>query len=178
MRTLRRLRHLPAALALAAAAACTPLPDYRTPEPVPAPSPLPDRLEAVARGERVLVDHATLGGKVERLAGRAVQVDSLGITVRTERETRRVERAALRDVWVIRGRKSRRGSAAVGFVAGLVIGGVAGYAAGDDCGSDDFICIDRSETAPIFALLGAALGAGVGAIAGGGEKWVRVPLGR
>ena len=91
MRTLRCLRLLPAALALAAAAACTPLPEYQAQKPVPAPAPIPDRLEAIPRGERVLVDHATGGGRVRRLAGTVVQADALGITVRTDRETRLVE---------------------------------------------------------------------------------------
>ena len=178
MRTLRRFRSLPAALALAAAAACTPLPEYQAQKPVPAPAPVPDRIEAIARGERVLVDHATGGRGVRRLAGQVVQADSLGITVRTDRETRLVERAALRDVWVSRGRKPRAGRAAVGFVGGLLVGGIIGYGAGDDCGGDDFICIDRSETTPIFAFIGGLVGAGIGALAGGGENWVRVPLGR
>lgn len=176
MRILRRLRQVPAALGLAAAAACTPLPEYQAQKPVPAPAPVPDRLEAIARGERVLVDHAPRGRRVQRIAGRVVQADSIGITVRTDGETRLVERAALRDVWVSRGRKPRAGRAAIGFVGGLVVGGIIGYGAGDDCGGDDFICIDRSETTPIFAFLGGLLGAGIGALAGGGENWVRVPL--
>lgn len=177
MRILRRLRQVPAALGLAAAAACTPLPEYQAQKPVPAPAPVPDRLEAIARGERVLVDHGPRGSRVRRIAGHVVQADSFGITVRTDGETRLVERAALRDVWVSRGRKPRAGRAAIGFVGGLLVGGIVGYGAGDDCGGDEFICIDRSETTPVFAFLGGLLGAGIGALAGGGENWVRVPLG-
>lgn len=178
MRILRCLRQLPAALALAAAAACTTLPEYEAQRPMPASTPVPDRLEAIARGDRVAVDHASGGGRVRRLVGRVVRADSLGLTVRTDRETLLVDRAALRDVWVSRGRKPRARGAGFGFLGGLLVGGLVGYGAGEDCGGDDFICFDRSDTTPVFALVGGLLGAGIGALAGGGENWVRVPLGR
>ncbi len=67
---------------------------------------------------------------------------------------------------------SNRGpSAGKGALIGLVLGGVLGFATGDDCSSSDFICFSREDVAAGGAVLGAAVGGVIGLIAGGGERW-------
>ena len=67
---------------------------------------------------------------------------------------------------------SDRGASAVkGAVIGLAIGGVLGYATGQDCSQADWICFPRSETATFGAAAGVTIGYVVGLIAGGGERW-------
>ena len=57
-----------------------------------------------------------------------------------------------------------------GALIGVVAGGVIGFAAGDDCGQEDWICFDRPST----TLFGAVAGLGLGALIGlvrSTEKW-------
>lgn len=65
----------------------------------------------------------------------------------------------------------RGASATKGAVIGLAIGGVVGFAAGEDCSDADFICFSRDATAAGGAAAGVALGFIIGLIAGGGERW-------
>lgn len=65
---------------------------------------------------------------------------------------------------------NRGPNARKGALIGLVAGGVIGFAAGDDCSSQDWVCFDRPST----SLAGAAAGVGLGAIiglVGSTEKW-------
>jgi hypothetical protein len=64
----------------------------------------------------------------------------------------------------------RTRTAQVGTVVGLVIGGVLGYASGEDCMVEDFICFTREDTAMFGGAIGAVLGAAIG-FAAGGVRW-------
>ena len=177
---MRSFRALPAALALAGVAltACTPLPDYVPPpvSPVPASAPIPDRLDAVVAGERVRVTVRS-GRSTHVLTGQVVAVDSTVLRLTAgARDTFRIERATVAELWVSRGQRSRSGAAGLGLLFGGVAGGGLGYAAGDDCDADAFVCFDRSDTALAGALAGGLLGALVAATLGGGERWMMVPL--
>ena len=71
----------------------------------------------------------------------------------------------------VSGGLSRAQNAKKAGVIGMVVGGIVGFAAGEDCGPDDFICFPR----PVTGFAGAGLGAGVGMLIGfvGGraERW-------
>jgi hypothetical protein len=99
-----------------------------------------------------------------------VKDDSLTI-VRGDQQVR-VPREAIAEVEVrVPGHKTR--AAWIGFAAGAVVGGVAGYGAGQTCTPGAWFCIPRSSTTPVGAVLFGALGAGVGALAGH-DRWERV----
>lgn len=66
---------------------------------------------------------------------------------------------------------NRRASAVTGGLIGLGLGGVLGYAAGDDCSDREFICFPQEETAVAGAFFGAALGSLVGLLVGHDERW-------
>jgi hypothetical protein len=67
---------------------------------------------------------------------------------------------------------SRRGASAVtGGLIGLGVGGILGYAGGEDCDGEGWCFFPREETAVVGALLGAAMGSVVGLIVGRGERW-------
>ena len=63
-------------------------------------------------------------------------------------------------------------------VIGLAIGGFVGFAAGDDCSEEDWVCFPRSETAMGGAALGVTIGYVIGLIAGGGERWKETAIPR
>ena len=178
---MRRYRALPAALALAGLAlpsACTPLPDYVPPTvaPMPASAPVPDRIEAVAHGERVLLS-VQRGRGAQVVKGRVLAADTAGVRLAAEAgDTLSIERARIMELWVSRGTRSRGSSAGRGFLFGTLAGGGLGYAVGEDCGGDSFVCFDRSDTALGGALAGGVVGTLLGAAFGGGEHWKRVPL--
>lgn len=67
--------------------------------------------------------------------------------------------------------RNRGASALTGGLIGLLVGGVLGYAAGDDCSATSFICFDHTDTAMMGASAGAGLGLIVGYLAGGQERW-------
>ena len=95
------------------------------------------------------------------------------IVLRLERSGERYAMASdrLRRVDVSRGRGDVRRGAAIGMLVGGLAGGAIGFAAGDDCDADAFICFDRSETTPVGLFFGAILGAGLGALTNMGERW-------
>jgi hypothetical protein len=66
---------------------------------------------------------------------------------------------------------NRRASAVTGGLIGLGLGGVLGYAAGDDCSDREFICFPQEETAVAGAFFGAALGSLIGLLVGHSERW-------
>jgi hypothetical protein len=66
---------------------------------------------------------------------------------------------------------TRGETAAIGGLIGLGAGGILGYAGGEDCTGNEFICFPREQTAVAGALAGAAIGGVIGFIAGRGERW-------
>jgi hypothetical protein len=58
---------------------------------------------------------------------------------------------------------------AIGFVGGAALGGVAGFASGDDPPGCDFICLNAGQKGVILGVFGAltasTVGAGIGALA-------------
>ena len=66
---------------------------------------------------------------------------------------------------------NRRASAVTGGLIGLGVGGILGYASGDDCSDRGFICFPQEETAVAGAFVGAALGSLIGLLVGHEERW-------
>jgi hypothetical protein len=66
---------------------------------------------------------------------------------------------------------SRAASARRGGLIGVIAGGIVGFAAGEDCTAQDFICFDRPSTAVAGAAVGAGLGGLIGLVVGGVERW-------
>ena len=65
----------------------------------------------------------------------------------------------------------RREAAVIGGLVGLGLGGIFGYAAGDDCSGNEGICFPQGEVAVVSALVGAGLGSLIGVVVGSGERW-------
>jgi hypothetical protein len=67
---------------------------------------------------------------------------------------------------------SNRGvSAMTGGLIGLGVGGLIGYAGGENCSGEGFCFFPRDELAVAGAFLGAALGSAIGLIVSHGERW-------
>ncbi len=80
------------------------------------------------------------------------------------------------EVFVSAGRRSNAGrGAGIGFLAGAVVGAALGYAAGEDCGGNRFLCLDRREMALGGGVLLGGVGTLIGLAAGAAlpsERWV------
>ena len=178
MRSSRALRAVLPLAGLALPAACTPLPEYVQPpvSPVPATAPLPAGLETIAVGERVRLQIRS-GRGMHVLTGRVTTVDSATIRVSAgASDTFHIEQSRVMELWVSRGQRSRSSAAGVGLIFGGIAGGGVGYALGEDCNADGFVCFDRSDTSLAGALAGGVLGGTLGAVVGGGDRWKSVPL--
>ncbi len=67
----------------------------------------------------------------------------------------------------------RRGESALqGMGFGFLFGAVVGYAAGEDCPPNAFICFPREEVAVVFGLTGALIGLPIGAIIGHRDTYI------
>jgi hypothetical protein len=71
----------------------------------------------------------------------------------------------------------RRGKAqggGIGALVGILLGGVGGYLAGDDCSAQALFCIDRTDAAATLAVTGGVIGvlAGVLGSSGSRDDWV------
>jgi hypothetical protein len=67
------------------------------------------------------------------------------------------------------GRKLR--GLGIGLLAGIAVGAVVGFAAGEDCNAGGIVCFDRGSTAGAGAAGLGLLGMAVGALVAPGEKW-------
>jgi hypothetical protein len=116
-----------------------------------------------------------------RIQGKLLALDEATMTIETEDQPRPivVPRPEIKKLEVSM-RPSRKGRAAlIGAGAGALIGGVWGYSSASDCSSEEFLCLFPKEDRPKLALGGAvlvgALGAGLGALFGPGERWQERP---
>jgi hypothetical protein len=79
---------------------------------------------------------------------------------------------------VARGQRRLGGPGAlIGLLTGGVAGFAIGYAGGDDCTHDEWICFDRRSTGAIGAVGFGAIGTLVGAIVGHNvkvDRWVKL----
>ena len=142
----------------------------------------------LAPGARVRVTmraaaNQEVGGRAreKRIQGKLVALDEATMTMETDGQSRPtvVPRPAIKKVEVST-RGSRKGRAAlIGFGVGALIGGAWGYSVVDDCSRGTFLCIFPKEDRPGLtlggAVLGGALGAGLGALLGPGERWQERP---
>ena len=105
------------------------------------------------------------------VVGKVVAVDDSTMLIRNDASEAGVTISRDRIQRFEVGTGTERGrTATIGGVIGLAVGGVLGYASGDDCSDQDFICFPREDTALAGAALGALLGAGIGYLVGG-ERW-------
>jgi hypothetical protein len=170
-----------AATLIAALTALTALALLAALTPAPATAQLPSD-SSLAPGTRVRL---FLGGdsRDERDARRPVlYVGTLvgatehSIVLRPDRSRDTVElsRDSISRAQTSLGRRTHQ-TAVKGLAIGAVAGIVIGFAAGEDCSNNDFICFSRGETVPLGGLLGGALGGLVGALVGSRERWTDEP---
>lgn len=110
------------------------------------------------------------------VTGQLIAFDGSTISVRNEAGSgdltvplSRVQRFEMR-------RGSTRGTSAMyGFVIGLGVGGILGYAGGD-CSSGEWCLFSRDESAVIGAVLGAVAGGIIGLVVGHDGRWQEAPV--
>lgn len=89
---------------------------------------------------------------------------------------------AFSNLEVVRGQRTQAGRGAlVGLGVGALTGFLLGFAGGEDCTGQEFICFDRPSMGMIGATLGMPTGAVIGAVVGRFNKtdrWVRLAPGR
>jgi hypothetical protein len=82
-----------------------------------------------------------------------------------------IRRADVLSVEVSRGTR-RAAGAGWGALLGLAIGGVIGFASGNDsCGGDAWFCLNRPWAAGVGATAGLASGSLIGLVVGSFERW-------
>ena len=157
-----------------------------TARPISAQAPALDSSAAVAAGDRVRVIASMRADRpngathvVPRtIVGRVVAIeDSALVVAEVDRraEHHRLPLAAVHSIERSAG-TSRASGTANGAVIGLAIGAVLGYAGGDDCDDEAWICFDRSDTAMFGAVTGIGVGALVGLAVGSRERWTSATL--
>jgi RNase P/RNase MRP subunit p29 len=110
-----------------------------------------------------------------RLVGNLVRFDERTLELRDESDRiLSVPRSAVVRLERSQVRGNRGKWAGIGFLVGAVGGAVVGYNWGKECGYYEFVCFDRSQTVPITSFFVGAVGAGVGAVLGHGERWDEV----
>ena len=107
--------------------------------------------------------------------GTLIDATSRSIVLRPDRSADTVEIAhdSIARAQLSRG-NSRGGRMGKAFLIGAVFGAGFGFAVGEDCGQNDFICFDRGETVPLSVLGFGGLGALLGAITWR-EQWIDAP---
>lgn len=126
--------------------------------------------DTVPRGTRVRVTPSTPSSVV---VGDLIAVSDSALVIRTQgyRGDVTISRSAVMRLEVSRG--TRRGtSAGWGALIGMGIGGLAGFAAGEDrCGGDAWFCIKRPLGAVLGGVTGVATGSLIGLLVGSVERW-------
>jgi hypothetical protein len=124
----------------------------------------------VEPGSQVRVSAPGLSKRL--IEGSLTEVKDDSLTIDRGDQQVRVPREAIAEVEVrVPGHKAR--AVWIGLAAGAVLGGVAGYAAGQTCTPGEWLCIPRSSTTPVGVVLFAGLGAGIGALVGH-DRWEKV----
>ena len=125
--------------------------------------------QPIATGARVRV---TTVNSPSAVIGELVAVNDSALLVRRHLDSSDVSipRTLVHRLEVSRG-TTRGASARKGALIGLAIGGVVGFAAGEDCSSEDFMCFDRGTTAAIGMMSGVSIGGLIGLVTGGAERW-------
>jgi hypothetical protein len=106
------------------------------------------------------------------VVGRLIAVSDSALHVRRQRDSGdvRIPRSLVDRLEVSRG-SGRGASARNGAIIGLVLGGVLGFATGQDCSDAGLICFDRRATTAMGASAGTGIGALIGLVVGGRERW-------
>jgi hypothetical protein len=128
-----------------------------------------DRIGARVRLTLAGVDSAgasrVVVGSLVAVGDTAVSVQRPGAATAESFPVSRVQR------FEVRMGRDRRAGARLGAIVGLTVGLVFGYASGEDCTAQDFVCFDRDETTVAGAILGAGLGGWIGLLVGRGDRW-------
>jgi len=126
--------------------------------------------DTVRSGARVRVTPSTPSSVI---VGELIAVRDSALVVRTQgyRGDVTIARSAVMRLEISRG--TRRGeSVGWGALIGTGIGGLAGFAAGEDsCGGDSWFCIKRPLGALLGGVTGLVTGSLVGLIVGSFERW-------
>ena len=126
--------------------------------------------DTVPRGTRVRITPSTPSSVI---VGELIGASDSVLVVRTQgyRGDVTIARAAVMRLEVSRGTR-RHTSAGWGALIGMGIGGLAGFAAGEDrCGGDAWFCIKRPLAAVLGGATGVATGSLIGLIVGSFERW-------
>ncbi len=123
--------------------------------------------QTLPRGARVRITPAPPARVV---VGRLIAVTDSAFVVRRDRGDLTIPRSVIQRFEVSRGTNRGR-SAGWGAFAGLVIGGVVGYASGADHCSDSWWCLKRPGAALLGATTGVAAGGLIGLGIGSFERW-------
>jgi hypothetical protein len=124
-----------------------------------------DNARPPAEGARVRVTASGVAG--EAVVGDLVGIEADRIVVQrvTTSERVTIPRDDVTRFEVATTRKRKGHGAAIGALAGLGVGAVVGFAAGDDCSAPDapsLVCIPREGAAAGLGLAGAGVGALLG----------------
>jgi hypothetical protein len=126
--------------------------------------------DTVRRGTRVRITPSTPSSVI---VGELIGASDSVLVVRTQgyRGDVTIARAAVMRLEVSRGTRGHT-SAGWGALIGMGIGGLAGFAAGEDrCGGDAWFCIKRPLAAVLGGATGVATGSLIGLIVGSFERW-------
>lgn len=144
-----------------------------------------DAPAVVTAGDRVRITASTRAdsaGAAEApprmLVGRVVALeDSALVIAQMDRSAthQRIPLTAVRSVERSVG-TSRASGTRTGAAIGLAIGALFGYASGDDCSEEAWICFDRGDTAVFGAGIGVCVGAIAGFAVGSMERWAPATL--
>ena len=124
---------------------------------------LPNELEALSPGMRLRVTAPDQSSKP--IVGTLVSVDSSALTLQTPKETVAVRREDISKLELSLRRSSKKKAALTGAAVGLMLA----LASAATTGSDDWF--SPADAALITGIVFIPVGAGIGALAGHGERW-------